>query len=112
MGLASTGTAPTRPSWPARLPFYYGWVNVAVAAVAMSATLPGRTYGLGLIKEPLRAELGISDLRFNVLNFWAIVIGAVLVIPAGRLIDRLGTRGTLAIVAGLLGASVLLMARV
>jgi MFS family permease len=97
--------------WPARLPFYYGWVQVALAAVAMSATLPGRTYGLGLVKEPLRADLGIDDLRFNVLNFWAIVIGAAVVIPAGRLIDRLGTRGTLAIVAGLLGASVLLMAR-
>jgi MFS family permease len=86
-------------------------VNVAVAAVAMSATLPGRTYGLGLIKEPLRADLGISDLRFNVLNFWAIVVGAALVYPVGRLIDRLGTRGTLGIVAALLGGCVLLMSR-
>src|SRR5262249_46359083 len=84
---------PTRtPSWPARLPFYYGWVNVLVAAVAMSATLPGRTYGLGLIKEPLRANLGISDFRFNTLNFWAIVLGALVVLPVGRLIDRVGTR--------------------
>lgn len=98
-------------SWPARLPFYYGWVNVAIAAVAMSATLPGRTYGLGLIKEPLRAELGISDLRFNVLNFWAIVIGAVCVPVVGRLIDRLGARIVLALVAGALGASVILMSR-
>jgi hypothetical protein len=38
--------------WPSRLPFYYGWVNVLVAAVAMSATLPGRTYGLGLFGNP------------------------------------------------------------
>jgi MFS family permease len=98
-------------SWPARLPIYFGWVQVALAAVAMSATLPGRTYGLGLVKEPLRADLGIDDLGFNVLNFWAIVIGAAVVIPFGRLIDLLGTRSTLAIVAGLLGASVLLMAR-
>ena len=72
-------------------------------AVAMSATLPGRTYGLGLIKEPLRAELGISDLRFNVLNFWAIVIGAACVIPIGRLIDKLGTRLVLGGVAAALG---------
>src|SRR5262245_49680921 len=111
--MSHAGLAPITPPrrWPARLPFYYGWVNVVVAAVAMSATLPGRTYGLGLVKEPLRADLGISDLGFNVLNFWAIVIGAVVVIPAGRLIDRLGTRGTLAIVAGLLGGSVVAMAR-
>jgi MFS family permease len=100
----------TRP-WPARLPFYYGWVNVLVASVAMSATLPGRTYGLGLIKEPLRAELGISDFQFNLLNFWAIILGAAVVLPVGRLIDRFGTRTALVAVAEALGACVLLMSR-
>lgn len=100
-----------RRSRPARLPFYYGWVNVAVAAVAMSATLPGRTYGLGLIKEQLRADLGVSDLRFTVLNFWAIVIGAACVPVAGRLIDALGAHAVLALVGGALGASVVLMSR-
>jgi MFS family permease len=102
---------PAARSWAASLPFYYGWVNVALAAVAMSATLPGRTYGLGLIKEPLRAELGISDLRFSVLNFWAVVIGAACVIPIGRLIDRLGTRLVLAAVGAALGGCVVLMSR-
>ncbi|HEX4608389.1 MAG TPA: MFS transporter [Urbifossiella sp.] len=99
------------PGWAARLPVYYGWVNVVVAAVAMSATLPGRTYGLGLIKEPLRADLGIGDLAFNWMNFWAIVIGAAFVPPVGWLIDRLGGRGTLALVAAALGGAVLLMSR-
>lgn len=103
---------PTRPSGlAARLPFYYGWVDVAIAAVAMSATLPGRTYGLGIIKENLCAGLLIDDLRFNWLNFWAVVIGAAVVMPVGWLIDRLGTRLTLALVASALGGSVLLMAR-
>jgi MFS family permease len=110
--ITSADAAATRtPSWAARLPFYYGWVNMVVAAVAMSATLPGRTYGLALIKEPLRAELGISDFRFSSLNFWAIVLGATVVLPVGRLIDRLGTRTALVAVAGCLGACVLLMSR-
>jgi MFS family permease len=104
------GESETR-SWPARLPFYYGWVHVVLASIAMSATLPGRTYGLGLIKEPLRADLGIGDLRFSWLNFWAIIIGAIVVWPVGLLIDRLGTRIVLAGVALILGASVLLMSR-
>lgn len=99
------------PSWVARLPFYYGWVNVLIAAVAMSATLPGRTYGLGLIKEPLRADLEISDFRFNSLNFWAIILGAIVVLPVGRLIDRFGTRTALVAVAGALGLCVLLMSQ-
>jgi MFS family permease len=109
---AEVGIRPIgKGSWLARLPFYYGWINVVVAAVAMSATLPGRTYGLGLIKEPLRADLGITDLEFNTLNFWAIILGAVLVPPVGWLIDRLGTRGTLGLVAASLGGCVLLMSR-
>ncbi len=92
--------------------FYYGWVNVILASVAMSGTFPGRTYGLGLIKDKLTLELGISDLSFNVLNFWAIIIGAIVVVPVGRMIDRLGTRLTLGIVTAILGASVLAMAQV
>ncbi|MBN9523611.1 MFS transporter [bacterium] len=99
------------PAWQARLPFYYGWVNVVVAAVAMSATLPDRTYGLGLVKEPLRADLGVGDLPFNWMNFWAIILGAAFVPPVGWLIDRLGARRTLALVAAALGGAVLLMAR-
>jgi len=110
--METTATVPVgRPGLAARLPFYYGWVSVGLAAVAMSATLPGRTYGLGLIKEPLRAELGIGDLRFNVLNFWAIILGSAVVLPAGWLIDRLGARAVLALVAASLGGSVLLMSR-
>lgn len=99
-------------SYLARLPFYYGWVNVGMAAIAMSATLPGRTYGLGLIKEPLRADLGISDLRFNVLNFWAIILGATVCMPVGRLIDRWGSRVVLCLVIGALGLSVIAMSHV
>src|SRR5262245_49956576 len=107
MAMSTLDTAPTPTvCWPSRLPFYYGWVNVFVAAVAMSATLPGRTYGLGLIKEPLRADLGISDLQFNALNFWAIVLGASIVLPVGRLIDRIGSRTTLVVVVSALGACV------
>ncbi len=98
-------------SWAARVPFYYGWVNVTLAAVAMSATLPGRTYGLGIIKDAVCEDLKIGDLRFNWLNFWAVILGAAVVLPVGWLIDRAGTRLTLAVVAGALGGSVLLMAR-
>jgi MFS family permease len=112
MEIAAERSVPERPvSWPALVPFYYGWVSVALAALAMSATLPGRTYGLGLIKEPLRESLEIGDLRFNVLNFWAIVLGAAVVMPTGWLIDRLGVRAVLVLVAGTLGGSVLLMSR-
>ena len=109
--LEAEPAAPPAPSWAGRLPVYYGWVNVVLASIAMSATLPGRSYGLGLIKEPLIAELGITDVRFSILYAIAICIGATVVMPAGWLIDRLGTRGTLGIVAAGLGLGVLAMSR-
>src|SRR5262245_5401593 len=105
-----TAAAPRSPL-TVRLPFYYGWVMVGLAAVAMSATLPGRTYGLGLIKQPLRDSLGVGDLEFNVFNFWAVILGAAVVLPVGWLIDRLGVRTVLVAVALALGGSVLLMSQ-
>jgi len=51
-----------------RTPFYYGWVTLGVAALAMVGTLPGRTQGLGLVTEPLLRELRIDRVRFAEIN--------------------------------------------
>jgi MFS family permease len=49
----------------------------------------------------------VSELLFTSLNFWAILIGALFCWPAGKLIDRLGSRGVLTGVALALGLAVL-----
>jgi predicted MFS family arabinose efflux permease len=77
---------------PIALPFYYGWVHVFIAALAMVGTLPGRTQGLGLITEPLLKDLQIDRVHFARINLWATLIGALFSIGVGRLIDRLGSR--------------------
>ncbi len=101
---------PPRPSdWFERLPMYYGWVNLAVAALAMVGTLPGRTQGLGLITESLLKDLSIDRVSFAQINLWATLIGSLFCIGIGRLIDRAGSRVVLAAVALLLGAVVLSM---
>ena len=41
-----------------------GWVIVVIAGLSMVATLPGRTVGLGLIAEPLMADLALSKVEF------------------------------------------------
>jgi MFS family permease len=94
---------------PIALPFYYGWVNLLVAALAMVATLPGRTQGLGLITEPLLADLQINRVVFARINLWATLIGAVFALGVGRLIDRFGSRIVLTIVTLALATVVLLM---
>jgi nitrate/nitrite transporter NarK len=94
------------------LPFYYGWVNLAVAALAMVGTLPGRTQGLGLITEPLLKDLQIDRVSYAQINLWATLAGSLFRIGVGRLIDRFGSRAVLSSVAGALGAVVLAMSSV
>ncbi|MBX3278404.1 MAG: MFS transporter [Acidobacteria bacterium] len=96
----------------ARFPVYYGWVNMLVAAMAMVGTLPGRTQGLGLITEPLIAELQIPRVLFAQINLWATLIGALGAVGIGRLIDRFGSRVVLTAVGAALGAVVLAMSGV
>ena len=95
-----------------RLRFYYGWRIVAVAALAMVGTLPGRTQGLGLITEPLLADLSLDRVSYAELNFWATIIGAAGALGVGRLIDRYGARGVLTAIALILGAVVSAMSQI
>ncbi|HEX6283573.1 MAG TPA: MFS transporter, partial [Pyrinomonadaceae bacterium] len=94
------------PVTPLALPFYYGWVHVFIAALAMVGTLPGRTQGLGLITEPLLRDLQLDRVAFARINLWATLIGALFSIGVGRLIDRFGSRVVLTVVAVLLAGVV------
>jgi MFS family permease len=100
---------PKLPGALARVPFYYGWVMMGLAALAMVGTLPGRTQGLGLITESLLKDFGLSRLSFSQMNLWATLIGSLFCIGVGRLQDQIGTRVMLTLVVGLLGIVVLAM---
>ena len=83
-----------------------------LAAAAMVGTLPGRTQGLGLVTEPLIADLGIGRVDYAQLNLWATLVGSVFAIGVGRFIDRLGARIVLTAVAAALGLVVCAMSSV
>jgi MFS family permease len=96
-----------------RAPFnVWRWVNITVAALAMVATLPGRTHGLGLITEPVLADLPIGRVSYALINLWATLIGALFCLPVGWLQDRLGSRVVLLGVTLGLAVSVVGMAGV
>lgn len=69
-----------------RLPF------VALAALTMLATLPGRTVGLGLVTEPLLRDLQIARVDYAQANFVATLLGALFSFAVGPALDRLGVR--------------------
>ena len=85
---------------------------LVLAAAAMVGTLPGRTQGLGLVTEPLIADLRIGRVDYAQLNLWATLVGSVFAIGIGRFIDRLGTRIVLTTVAAALGLVVCAMSAV
>src|SRR5438105_8775710 len=85
------------------------WVHTGVAALAMVATLPGRTHGLGLFTEPLLQSLSLDRESYGFLNLAATLIGALFCVPCGYLLDRLGTRTVLLGCTAALGVTILAM---
>jgi len=88
-----------------------GWVMVGVAALAMVATLPGRTHGLGMITERLLNDSSLEMTRtgFGHVNLWATLSGSLFCLGVGGLIDRYGVRLMLGVVMFSLGGVVLAM---
>ena len=111
---AAVGTlaAPQSTTRPAAGRFYYGWVVLGVAALAMVGTLPGRTQGLGLITEQLLADLSISRVAFGQINLAATLVGALFCAGIGTLVDRRGSRIVVTVVAALLGLVTVAMSQV
>ncbi len=101
-----SSAVPLDPSVACRSRFYYGWIMVPVAAAAMVATFPGRTFGLGIITERLLNDptLKLTRTSFGQINLWATLVGALFCLGVGRLIDRYGVRLALARRARGLGA--------
>jgi MFS family permease len=89
-------------------------LQIVVAALAMIMTIPGRTQGLGLITESILNDevLRLDRTQFAWLNLLATLTGALAAIPAGWLMDRLGTRPVLLGLLVMLGAGTYFFASV
>jgi len=85
------------------------WAAVIAGALLMLATLPGRTQGLGLITEPLLADLNLSRHSYAQINLWATLLGALACVPVGAFLDRHGPRPAALILLPALAAVVWLM---
>jgi len=97
-------SADTQPSSAQpKKPINILWGNVILAAILMLATLPGRTQGLGLITEPMLADLHLDRVTYATINLWATLLGAALCLPAGWMIDHWGLRWTSTVIVILLG---------
>lgn len=85
---------PDVPFAPRRVPFFYGWVIVAVSTFGVIMSIPGQTMGVSVFTDALLESTGLS--RFTVSNCYLVgTILSGLTLPwAGSRLDRLGARAT------------------
>jgi MFS family permease len=90
-----------------RLPFFYGWVIVAVVFVTMGIGVNARTAFSLLfppILEEFRWDRGVTAGAFS----FGFVVSAILSPVLGRMMDRVGPRAVMELGVGLMAAGLLL----
>ena len=103
-----TATRPTRPA--PRL--YYGWVIVAVISLASFAQSAEGMPVLGVFLKPITVEFGWSRSLFTGALTLGTLLGGVLAIGIGPMIDRYGGRWILTIAIIIVGSTLILTSRI
>ncbi|SDE08592.1 Major Facilitator Superfamily protein [Pricia antarctica] len=93
---------------PAKSPFFYGYVILAVGTLGIYASIPGQTIGVSVFTDPVKDALGLSRNQFS--NAYMIgTIGSSLVIGrAGIWFDKYGARYVAFFAALVLAAALML----
>lgn len=104
--------SPQRPFDPARLPFFYGWVIVAVSTLGVIMSIPGQTMGVSVFTDWLITETGLT--RLGLANaYLAGTLTSGLLLPfGGTLLDRWGARALVVLCSFGLGLTLVLMSQV
>ncbi|MDP7397436.1 MAG: MFS transporter [Lentisphaeria bacterium] len=80
------------PFDPRHLPFYYGWIILLIAVLAMAAGMPGQTVGFTPFTEPLLATSGLSRTALTQCYCIGTILAGILLPHGGHLVDRFGCR--------------------
>lgn len=98
------------PFAPGRLPFYYGWVMMFGSILAVLASIPGQTMGVGVYTDYLMAAWGLSRTQVSAAYMVGTLVSGTVLPIAGKALDRFGVRIMGVVCATGLGVSLLLLA--
>jgi MFS family permease len=84
-------------------------LGIAGATQFMSG--PGQSYSVAAFKEPMRADLGISETNYSLAYGTATLVSGLCLPLVGRIVDRFGARRMLPVLALLLGLACMGMSR-
>jgi MFS family permease len=100
------------PFRPAALPFYYGWVILAVSTVGIVMSVPGQTMGVSVFTDSLLDATGLSRLELSNAYLAGTVLSGLLLPTGGRLADRFGVRSGVIFACVGLGLVLVFLSRV
>ncbi|MFT4549734.1 MAG: OFA family oxalate/formate antiporter-like MFS transporter [Verrucomicrobiales bacterium] len=80
------------PFAPSNVPFFYGWVIVAIATMAILFSIPGQTMGFAVFTDILIEQLGLSRVQLSFAYFIGTIFSGFTLPYLGRVFDRLGAR--------------------
>lgn len=87
------------------MPFYYGWVILAVGTVGIIASIPGQTAGVSVFTDHLGGATGLTRLQLSISYLIGTGCSGVVLSRAGGAIDRFGPRVTALTATGGLAAT-------
>ncbi len=99
----SASTAHNHAPEQGRRRIYYGWIMAPIAMVALVASSPGQTFGLGIFNDALRQDLGLSLSQITGAYMLGTLLAAVPMSYIGALMDRHGLRKVLTAASILFG---------
>ena len=80
------------PFAPSRVPFFYGWVVVAISTLAIIFSIPGQTMGFSVFTDILIEQLGLSRVQLSTAYFIGTILSGFTLPYLGRVFDRIGAR--------------------
>ncbi len=95
-----------------RVPFFYGFIILAVSALAIFVSGPGQTYSVSIFVDPIIKEFGWSRTLVSGLYTGGSLTAGVLMILVGRLLDKYGARIMITVAGILFGLAALWMGSV
>ncbi|MCK3684802.1 MFS transporter [Maribellus sp. YY47] len=77
---------------PGKVPFFYGWVILAVATVGILVSAPGQTTGVSTFTDYLLENIRISRDQISMAYMFGTIASSFILTYAGKLYDRYGAR--------------------
>jgi len=88
-----------------------GWWMIGISAAAQFMSGPGQSYSVAAFKDPMRADLGISETSLSLAYSAATLLSGMCLPFVGRMVDRHGARRVLPVIALFLGLACWWMSR-